>query len=92
MVELTLGGHQHSFQEPSAIVNSGKRLLFVCGDVGEEEMSDEELFQEAESGAHRGDTVYDILQRTSRNPTYMMEINLGPKVKKSKGKTKSVGC
>jgi len=85
MVELTLGGHQHSFQEPSAIVNSGKRLLFVYGDVGMEDMSDEELFDEARVVAHSGENVNDILQRTSRSPTYTLEISMGPKItKKSK--------
>ena len=95
MVELTLSGHQHRFQEPSAIVNSGKRLLFVYGDVGTEDMSDEELFDEARVVAHSGENVNDILDRTQSSPTYTLEINMGPKINRKAARRmrgKGISC
>lgn len=70
-IVLTVSGKQYAYDEPAAIVQKDDCIVFLYGDIGDLEESDDELFQDMRAKAY-GENVNDILQRTA--PTCVRSI------------------
>ena len=64
-VKVTVGGREISFAEPNAIRLDGDDVIFSYGRTGLTEDSDNALWTEVRSGANTGESVDDVLKRTS---------------------------
>lgn len=63
-VEIVLkGGRVFRFKEPTAILQEAGDVVFLYGDVGRKEVSDEAMFKEMRRTQY-GETVNDVLKRT----------------------------
>jgi len=81
VVELTVNGHLHCFDEPSAIVmDGGDKLLFLYGDLELTDLGDAALFSEYREAGHSGETLEDIIKRTTPTPRETMRFELGERV------------
>jgi hypothetical protein len=65
VVRVTVGGREISFAEPNAIRLDGEDVVFSYGRTGLTEDSDTALWTEVRSGANTGESVDDVLKRTS---------------------------
>jgi hypothetical protein len=80
-VEITVNGHLHQFAEPSAIVMDGKdQLVFVYGDLDERDLGDAALFAEYREAGHSGETLDDVIKRTSPVVKESMRFEIGERV------------
>ena len=81
VVEVTVNGHLHQFDEPEAIVMDGNdQLLFLYGDLDSADMGDAALFAEYRDAGHSGETLEDIIRRTTPNPRETMRFEIGERV------------
>lgn len=83
-VELTLSGNLFQFDEPAIILGHDTDIAFVYGDINEQEMSDDELFDEVRLSADRGETLHDVLSRTSPRIIKVVTFTLGGFVKRGR--------
>jgi hypothetical protein len=68
IVELTVGGRVFKFKEPEIIAYApGKQVvLFVYGNPKDEpDLSDKALFKEARASHYKGETLNEIISRTT---------------------------
>jgi hypothetical protein len=71
MVEITIKGKLFKFKEPTVITqvsDSESVILFVYGKTPEEEeaqMSDKALFAEVRASFYKGETINDVISRTT---------------------------
>lgn len=79
VVEMTMGGRQFTFAEPAAIELEGNEVVFIYGSLGAEDDSDEALFREARIAAHAGESMDDVLRRTTPARQREMRFRFGPK-------------
>lgn len=86
-VELTVDGRLFSFKEPRAIVQRGDDVVFLYGDVGMEEQSDEEVYMEMRMEQFKGGAS-DVLARERREPTTETKFEIGESVPLTKPKRK----
>jgi hypothetical protein len=88
-VELTIDGKLFSFDEPVAIIHAkdadNGSVIFVYGNL-EPDISDEELFGQMRNGGNDfyGETVDDVLARTTRDNLKTVRFLLGEKVRRRK--------
>jgi hypothetical protein len=84
MVEITVGGKIFKFKEPTVITfatGSKSALLFVYGKTMEEEeaeMSDNALFAEMRASFYKGETINDVISRTTPDKKKIIRFTLLP--------------
>jgi len=84
VVEVTFGSRTHQFKEPGEMVMEDGDVVFVYG--GEGYADDEEMFRQLRDRSHAGETIYDVLRRTSGTPRTSLIFRLGDRVDPLKGK------
>ena len=78
VVEITVNGHLHRFDEPAAIVMDGNdKLLFLYGELGSPDLGDAALFAEYRDAGHSGETLEDVIKRTTPTPKEAMRFEIG---------------
>jgi hypothetical protein len=69
IIEITVGGQVFKFKEPDVISYSPckQMILFVYGNPKDEkpDLSDKALFKEARASHYKGETLNDIIARTT---------------------------
>lgn len=80
VVEVTLCGRCHVFDEPTHIFQNGNEVVFMYGCNSMEEQTDEQLFQEARLASHAGESVDDVLRRTQPAIKRELRIVLGERL------------
>ena len=82
-VELTVDGQTHSFDEPAAIVTDGRAsILFLYGNPGDDDMSDNALFAEMRDSVNVGEPVDEVIRRTARVENKSMRFSVGERMLK----------
>jgi hypothetical protein len=84
VVEVTIDGTVHRFDEPMAIVSDGEDVLFVYGDISIHNAGDDTLFANLRDGAYRGDSLEDVLAKTARREPKTTRFLLGPRQKRTR--------
>jgi hypothetical protein len=77
-VRLTVQGRQHRFKEPVLVRELERELVFVYGDVGKKEVSDEKLFYEMKKEQYH-ETATDTLRRLAPRRIKETRFSLGDK-------------
>lgn len=88
VVELTVGGQVFKFKEPDIIAYApGKQVvLFVYGNPkNEPDMSDKALFKEARASHYKGETLNEIISRTTPGKIKVVRFNLVQPAKRHRG-------
>jgi hypothetical protein len=81
VVEVTVNGHIHRFDEPTAIVMNGSdTLLFLYGDLGETDQGDAALFAQMRESTHNGETLDEVIKRTTPRTKETMRFAIGERV------------
>ena len=70
-------GRTHMVDEPVAIVMEDDALVFYYGDLEPFDYSDETLFEEARQSGFAGDTVADVIRRTTPRKVRKVSFVLG---------------
>ena len=81
-IEVTVGKEKFVFREPTSIRSAKRRVVFVYGEDGD--VSDEEVWQEARNVNHRGETVFDVIDRMDGGPVTLVSFDIGAKQRKRK--------
>ena len=81
VVEVTVNGHLHQFDEPEAIVMDGNdKLLFLYGNLENPDLGDAALFADYRDAGHSGETLDDLIKRTTPKPQETMRFEIGERV------------
>ena len=82
MIEITVNGRLFQFKEPNVIAlapGSQCVIMFVYGKpTSESDMSDKALFAEVRASLFKGETINDVISRTTPNKTRIMRFTLAP--------------
>ncbi len=84
VVEVTVNGCVHRFSEPMAIIADGDDVLFIYGDISLHNAGDDALFAHLREGAYRGDSITDVIARTSRREPKTMRFLVGPRKRRTR--------
>jgi len=79
-VELTVSGKTHIFDEPAAIIQSGPHLMFVYGTLQPFDLGDDALFAEMRDTGRAGETVDDVIRRTTPTKSSTLKFHVGERV------------
>lgn len=77
-VRLKIRGRTFAFKEPVLIKCNTKEMVFLYGDIGRKELTDEQVFDEMRKEQFR-ETVSDTMHRLDPKKVYSIRFVLGEK-------------